>query len=72
MALPQAGLSQGSFLSHIVYLFFNSDLLQEVINKNKGSMGFIDDYTAWVVSPTIAENLKKIRATIIPRFENWA
>lgn len=72
VALPQAGLSQGSLLSPILYLFFNSDLVQEVINKNKGSMGFIDDYTAWLVSPTMAENLKKIRATIIPRFENWA
>ena len=59
-------------MSPILYLFFNSDLVTGVINKNKGSLAFIDDFTAWVVSPTIANNLRKIKATIIPHFENWA
>lgn len=35
-------------------------------------MAFIDDSTALVVSPTIAENLRKIRATIISHLENWS
>lgn len=71
-ALEQAGLPQGSPLSPILYLFFNSDLVQGVINKNKGSIAFIDDFTTWVVSPTIAENLKKISNTVIPHVETWA
>lgn len=72
ISLAQAGLPQGSPLSPILYLFFNSDLITGVINLKKGSLAFIDDFTAWVVSPTIADNLRKIRATIIPQVENWA
>ena len=41
--LPQAGVPQGSPLSPILYLFFNADLVEGVINKNKGSLAFIDD-----------------------------
>ena len=48
-ALNQAGLPQGSPLLSILYLFFNSDLVQGVINKNKGSIAFIDDFIAWVM-----------------------
>ncbi len=70
-SLAQAGLPQGSPLSPILYLFFNSDLVTGVINKYKGSLVFILNFTAWVVSPTIADNLRKIRATIIPHLENW-
>lgn len=44
--LSQAGLPQGSPLSPIIYLFFNANLVEEVINKNKGSLAFIDDFTA--------------------------
>ncbi len=71
-SLTQAGLPQGSPLSPILYLFFNSDLVTGVINKNKGSLAFIDNFTAWVVSSTIADNLRKIRTTIIHHLENWA
>ena len=59
-------------LSPIHYQFFNSSLVEGVINKNKGSLAFIDDFTAWVVSLTIANNLRKIRKNIIPHLENWA
>lgn len=50
-ALSQAGLPQGSPLSPILYLFFNSSLVEGVINKNKCSLAFIDDFTAWAVRP---------------------
>ena len=71
-ALEQAGLPQGSPLSPILYLFFNSNLVQGVINKNKDSIAFIDDFTAWVVSPTIAKNLRKIKTAVIPHLKTWA
>ncbi len=70
-ALKQAGLPKGSPLSLILYLFFNFNLVQGVINKNKDSIAFIDNFTAWVVSLTIAENLKKIRTAVIPHLETW-
>lgn len=71
-ALDQAGLPQGSPLSPILYLFFSSDLVKGVIDKNKGSIAFIDDFTAWVTSPSIGENLRKIRTNVIPHLEDWA
>ncbi len=67
-ALAQARLPQGSPLSPILYLFFNAELVQGVINKNKGSIAFIDDFTVWVTSLSIGENLNKIRTSIIPHF----
>jgi hypothetical protein len=38
--------TQGSPLSPILFLFFNSDLVQCTINRNGGSIAFVDDYTA--------------------------
>lgn len=46
--LQHAGLPQGSPLSPILFLFFNSDLVESKINKNRGAIAFIDDYSAWV------------------------
>lgn len=71
-SLAQTGLPQGSSLFPILYLFFNSDLVAGIINKNKGSPAFINDFTAWIVSPSIADNFQKIRATVILHLENWA
>ncbi len=44
--LPQAGLPQGSPLSHILFLFFNATLIQQLINGKGGSLAFVDDHTA--------------------------
>ena len=43
-----------------------------MINKNKRCIAFIHDFTVWVTSPSIAENLNKIRASIVPHLETWA
>lgn len=66
------GLPQGSPLSPILYLFFNSDLVCSVINKNKGAIAFIDDYTTWVTSSNIVENLVILQTKIVPYLESWA
>ena len=70
--LDQVGLPQGSLLLLILNLFFNIKLVQGIINKNKESIAFIDDFTAWVTSSSIAKNLHKIRISVIPHFETWA
>jgi hypothetical protein len=44
--LLQAGLLQESPLSSILFLFFNTNLIQHKINKNGSSVAFVDNYMA--------------------------
>lgn len=67
IALQDAGLPQGSPLSPILFLFFNADLVKSVINKNKGAIAFIDDYTAWVTGSEIQSNTEQLQRKIIPK-----
>ena len=66
------GLPQGSPLSPILYVFFNADLVQEVVNGDQGALGFVDDYTRWVVSDTIDQNMETLQSRVIPRALDWA
>ncbi len=68
-SLAHAGLPQRSPLSSILYLFFNSDPIRSVINKNKGAIAFIDDYTAWIIGPSIAGKVTLLQAKIVPHLE---
>jgi hypothetical protein len=69
-SLPQAGLPQGSPLSPILFLFFNSDLVQRRIDSHGGAIAFVDDFTAWVTGPTAQSNREGIE-TIIRDAQNW-
>ena len=60
--LPQAGLTQGSPLSPVLYLFFNAALVQQKLSMQGGSMAFVDDYSAWVTGPTAAANQRAVEA----------
>lgn len=51
--LIQAGLPQRSPFSPLQFLFFNADLVQGVIDKNRGSIAFVDDYLAWMTGDSI-------------------
>jgi len=59
--IEHAGIPQGSPLSPILYVFYNATLVQGPINKSEGSIGFIDDYNAWVAGPSAAENTRKLQ-----------
>jgi hypothetical protein len=59
-ALQQAGLPQGSPLSLMLFLFFNADLIQRRIDRNRGAIAFINDYTAWVTGASVATNRQSI------------
>jgi hypothetical protein len=45
-------------------------LLGEIDGKS-GDIGFVDDYTAWVVGTTAEGNTARIQAEIIPRVTKW-
>lgn len=68
--LEQAGLPQGSPLSLILFLFFNADLVQQRIDQNGGAIAFVDDYTAWAVGNTAAENQGRLQ-TIVRQATAW-
>ena len=72
IALQDAGLTQGSPLSPILFLFFNADLVKSVINKNKGAIAFIDDYTLWVTGPEIQSNTEQLQREALPKVESLA
>jgi hypothetical protein len=57
-------LPQGSPLSPVLFLFFNADLVQRRIDNNRGSIAFVDDYTAWITGPTAEANQEGIQAII--------
>jgi hypothetical protein len=68
--LEQAGLPQGSPLSPILFLFFNADLVQQRVDQNGGAVTFVDEYTAWVVGKTAAENQDRLQA-IVQQATEW-
>lgn len=70
--LHDAGLPQGSPLSPILFIFFNANLVEGVINKNKGSIAFIDDYTAWVTGSEIHKNIQQLQTKVVSKLETWA
>jgi hypothetical protein len=47
-----------------LFLFLNADLVQHKIDVNGGSVAFVDDYTAWVRSPSAEANRAGIQAII--------
>lgn len=69
--LPQARLPQGSPLSPILFLHFNADLVSSKIDRNKGAIAFVDDYTPWVTGSSAQGNAKLLQETIVAMAERW-
>lgn len=72
IAIQHARLPQGSPLSPILFLFFIADLVKSVMNKSKGLIAFIDDYTAWVTGSEIESNTELLQKAIVPKLKAWA
>ena len=71
-SLENAGLPQGSPLSPLLFLFFNANLVKSVINKSRGAVAFVDDYSAWVTSDSVESNVTKLQTLIVNPLERWA
>lgn len=70
--LEHPGLPQGSPLSPLLFLFFNAELVKSVINKNRGAIAFVDDYSAWVTGDSIESNVTKLQTQVVNPLERWA
>jgi hypothetical protein len=70
--LADTGLAQGSPLSLILFIFFNSGLVDQPVNIGGGASAFVDDYFRWRVGRTAEENIRKTQEEDIPRVEEWA
>ncbi|KAG9513247.1 hypothetical protein KCU93_g10112, partial [Aureobasidium melanogenum] len=70
--IAQAGIPQGSPLSPILYIFYNANLVEQPIDKTQGALGFVDDYSPWVVGDNVDQNIQALQTTIIPKAERWA
>lgn len=70
--LAESGLSQGSTLAPILYIFFNAFLMKEKINGRRGNMGFVDDYTQWAISESVERNMSVLNDKVVPRALQWA
>lgn len=65
--IEHAAIPQGS-----PDVFYNANLVQGRISKSEGSVGFIDDYNAWVTGPSAAENTRRLQTQLLARAEKLA
>ncbi len=65
-----ARLTQDLPLLIILFLCFNSNLVQALINENKDLITYIDDHNAWVTRDSIVQNIKNLRFSVILHSKN--
>jgi hypothetical protein len=70
--IEYAGISQGSPLSSLLYVFYNANVVGKKIDRRGGAIGFVDDFNAWVVGADESETTATIQREIIPHAERWA
>jgi len=71
-SIAHAGIPQGSPLSPILYVFYNANLVEGRINKGGGSIGFIDDFTAWRTGPDRATTTERLQTEVVDPAARWS
>jgi hypothetical protein len=64
--LENAGLAQGSPLLPILFIFFNSILVNQRVDYHGSTSAFINNYFQWRAGKSAEENLKKLQEEDIP------
>ena len=67
----QTGIPQGSPLSPILYLFYNTKLIKVYKTENTEAIGYIDNISSLAVGSTAQANCKTLKA-IHRKAEKWA
>lgn len=70
--IKDPGLPQGSAVSPILYIFYNSDLFTGQTSDRGGNIGFVDDFTRWVTGDSIDANMHRLNSRVVPRALQWA
>lgn len=55
-----------------ISIFYKSGLVEIPITETEEGLGFVDDFSAWVVGDTASENLFRIQNEVIPLAIEWA
>ncbi|KAF2787659.1 hypothetical protein K505DRAFT_257199, partial [Melanomma pulvis-pyrius CBS 109.77] len=50
----------------ILYLFFNAQLVGKAVNKTKGALRFVNNYTRWTVGDSVEENMDVLQHAVVP------
>jgi hypothetical protein len=64
--IEYTGIPEGSPLSPLLYVFHNADLIERSIGDQGGSIGFVDDFNAWMVGVNEEKTTAAIETTILP------
>ena len=68
--IAHAGIPQGSPLFPILYVF-NPNLTESPMGTDGGSIGFVNDFTAWRTGPARSEITKTLQSEMLRRAEEW-
>lgn len=65
-------MPQGFPLFPDLYILFNADLVNTLINCTKGAIAFIDNFFYWAVEPSVDSNTVKLQEELISKMFKWS
>ncbi|KAF4547023.1 Hypothetical protein D9617_69g078020 [Elsinoe fawcettii] len=59
-------------MSPVLYTFYNAKLVDLDLGKKGSTIGFIDDFTAWIAAEDVKTATEALQHQVIPHAEAWA